>query len=84
MGEAGPFGTSPDGELNLHPGLYVVDGSILPDLSSKYVTMTIMANADRIAHRLAAMEAASALRNPLPLQALICGNASPANDRSGS
>ncbi|MBX5194054.1 GMC family oxidoreductase [Rhizobium sp. NZLR10] len=61
MGEAGPFGTSSDGELNLHPGLYVVDGSILPDLSSKYVTMTIMANADRIAHRLAEMEAASAL-----------------------
>lgn len=60
MGEAGPFGTSPVGELNLHPGLYVVDGSILPDLSSKYVTMTIMANADRIAHRLAAMEAPSA------------------------
>ncbi|NYJ10485.1 choline dehydrogenase-like flavoprotein [Rhizobium leguminosarum] len=60
MGEAGPFGTSPVGELNLHPGLYVVDGSILPDLSSKYITMTIMANADRIAHRLAVMEAPSA------------------------
>ncbi|ACI58771.1 FAD dependent oxidoreductase (plasmid) [Rhizobium leguminosarum bv. trifolii WSM2304] len=55
MGESGPFGTSPVGELNLHPGLYVVDGSILPDLSSKYITMTIMANADRIAHRLAAL-----------------------------
>ncbi|KPH05619.1 GMC family oxidoreductase (plasmid) [Rhizobium acidisoli] len=60
MGEAGPFGTSLVGELNLHPGLYVVDGSILPDLSSKYITMTIMANADRIAHRLAVMEATSA------------------------
>ncbi|MBY4590974.1 FAD-dependent oxidoreductase [Rhizobium redzepovicii] len=60
MGEAGPFGTSSDGELNLHPGLYVVDGSILPDLSSKYITMTIMANADRIAHRLAALEAPAA------------------------
>ncbi|NKL36946.1 FAD-dependent oxidoreductase [Rhizobium leguminosarum bv. viciae] len=57
MGAAGPFGTSSDGEMNLHPGLHVVDGSILPDLSSKYVTMTIMANADRIAHRLAETEA---------------------------
>ncbi|RFB81906.1 hypothetical protein B5K08_33905 [Rhizobium leguminosarum bv. trifolii] len=84
MGEVGPFGTSPEGELNLHPGLYVVDGSILPDLSSKYVTMTIMANADRIAHRLAAAEAASAPRSRLPLQALNCGNASPAKDRSDS
>ncbi|ACS61280.1 MULTISPECIES: GMC oxidoreductase [Rhizobium] len=61
MGAAGPFGTSSDGDMNLHPGLYVVDGSILPDLSSKYVTMTIMANADRIAHRLAETEANSAL-----------------------
>ena len=57
MGAASPFGTSSDGELNLHPGLYIVDGSVLPDLSSKYITMTIMANADRIAHRLAETEA---------------------------
>ncbi|ANL67867.1 choline dehydrogenase-related protein (plasmid) [Rhizobium phaseoli] len=61
MGATGPFGTSVDGELNLHPGLHVVDGSILPDLSSKYITMTIMANADRIAHRLAETEANPAL-----------------------
>ncbi|MBY4631275.1 FAD-dependent oxidoreductase [Rhizobium croatiense] len=61
MGATGPFGTSVDGELNLHPGLHVVDGSILPELSSKYITMTIMANADRIAHRLADMEANPAL-----------------------
>ncbi|ANL36389.1 MULTISPECIES: FAD-dependent oxidoreductase [Rhizobium] len=61
MGAAGPFGTSADGELNLHPGLHVVDGSVLPDLSSKYITMTIMANADRIAHRLAETEANPAL-----------------------
>ncbi|MBY3155999.1 FAD-dependent oxidoreductase [Rhizobium laguerreae] len=60
MGASGPFGTSSDGELNRHPGLHIVDGSILPDLSSKYVTMTIMANADRIAHRLAKKEANSA------------------------
>ncbi|MBY3067998.1 FAD-dependent oxidoreductase [Rhizobium laguerreae] len=60
MGASGPFGTSSDGELNRHPGLHIVDGSILPDLSSKYVTMTIMANADRIAHRLAEIEANSA------------------------
>ena len=61
MGATGPFGTSADGELNLHPGLHVVDGSVLPDLSSKYITMTIMANADRIAHRLAETEANPAL-----------------------
>ncbi|MBY3197271.1 FAD-dependent oxidoreductase [Rhizobium laguerreae] len=60
MGASGPFGTSSDGELNRYPGLHIVDGSILPDLSSKYVTMTIMANADRIAHRLAEIEANSA------------------------
>ncbi|KAF5886927.1 FAD-dependent oxidoreductase [Rhizobium sp. PEPV16] len=60
MGASGPFGTSSDGELNRHPGLHIVDGSILPDLSSKYVTMTIMANADRIANRLAETEANSA------------------------
>ncbi|WP_434715165.1 FAD-dependent oxidoreductase (plasmid) [Rhizobium sp. YTUHZ045] len=57
MGASGPFGTSADGELNLHPGLHIVDGSIIPHLSSKYITMTIMANADRIAHRLAETEA---------------------------
>ncbi|MBX4956694.1 FAD-dependent oxidoreductase [Rhizobium lentis] len=57
MGAPGPFGTSADGELNLHSGLHIVDGSIIPDLSSKYITMTIMANADRIAHRLAETEA---------------------------
>ncbi|MBX4935668.1 FAD-dependent oxidoreductase [Rhizobium bangladeshense] len=57
MGASGPFGTSADGELNFHRGLHIVDGSIIPDLSSKYITMTIMANADRIAHRLAETEA---------------------------
>jgi hypothetical protein len=61
MGATGAFGTSSDGELNHHPGLYIVDGSIIPDLSSKYITMTIMANADRVAHRLAATEAKPAL-----------------------
>ncbi|MBX4909378.1 MULTISPECIES: FAD-dependent oxidoreductase [Rhizobium] len=61
MGASGPSGTSADGELNLHPGLHIVDGSIIPDLSSKYITMTIMANADRIAHRLAETEAKPAL-----------------------
>ncbi|MDC7745182.1 FAD-dependent oxidoreductase [Rhizobium binxianense] len=61
MGATGAFGTSSDGELNHHPGLHIVDGSIIPDLSSKYITMTIMANADRIAHRLAETEAKPAL-----------------------
>lgn len=41
--------TSPLGEVAGAPGLYVVDGASLPYLSEKSHTLTIMANADRIA-----------------------------------
>jgi choline dehydrogenase-like flavoprotein len=45
---------APTGELNACPGLYIIDGSILPSLPAKHCTLTIMANADRIARHLAA------------------------------
>jgi len=46
--------TSVFGEVNRVPGLYVVDGSVLPRVSAKHHTMTVMANADRIGRHLAA------------------------------
>jgi hypothetical protein len=53
MGMRAPHGTSENGELASAPGVFVVDGSILPTLPSKYVTLTIMANADRIGRHIA-------------------------------
>ena len=53
MGAAGPHGTSRLGELNAAPGLHLVDGSVLPTIPSKFTTLTIMANADRIGRALA-------------------------------
>lgn len=44
--------TSPTGELLDMPGLYVVDGAVLPNLPAKQLTFTIMANADRIGRHL--------------------------------
>jgi choline dehydrogenase-like flavoprotein len=46
-------GTDSVGELNGCKGLYLVDGSVLPTMPSKPNTLTIMANADRIARHLA-------------------------------
>jgi choline dehydrogenase-like flavoprotein len=45
-------GCSEYGEVNAAPGLFVVDGASLPSLPSKYLTLTIMANADRIGQNL--------------------------------
>lgn len=42
--------TDADGQLHGLSGLYVVDGASLPSLSEKSHTLTIMANADRIAN----------------------------------
>jgi choline dehydrogenase-like flavoprotein len=53
MGDSKIHGTSVYGELNGAAGLHLVDGSILPTISSKPMTLTIMANADRIARHLA-------------------------------
>ncbi len=40
---------SKNGELKMAKGIYVIDGSSLPVLTAKSHTLTIMANADRIA-----------------------------------
>ncbi len=48
MGGAGPLATSDIGELKDVPNLFIVDGSVLPQLPATHPTLTIMANADRI------------------------------------
>jgi len=53
MGGSGPAACAPDGELNGCPGVHVVDGAALSDLPARHCTLTIMANADRIARALA-------------------------------
>jgi len=53
MGLADTHGTSRYGELHATPGVYLVDGSVLPSISAKPTTLTIMANADRIGRHLA-------------------------------
>jgi choline dehydrogenase-like flavoprotein len=62
MGGAGTLACSADGEVC--PGLYVADGSALSALPAKHCTLTIMANADRIARRVAVLTPA-----PAPLAA---------------
>jgi choline dehydrogenase-like flavoprotein len=49
MGSAGPVSCSAVGELSGHRGVYIVDGAALPRLSARHLTLTIMANASRIA-----------------------------------
>ncbi len=41
-----------------HPNLYLCDGSVLPEISEKNLTLTIMALADRLADHLVAVRAA--------------------------
>jgi choline dehydrogenase-like flavoprotein len=52
MGGAGLLGTDLSGGLAWLPGVHAVDGAVLSDLPAKHCTLTIMANADRIARRL--------------------------------
>ena len=52
MGAGAPHGTNAWGELDGLPGLHLVDGAVLPSIPSKFTTLTVMANADRIARRL--------------------------------
>jgi choline dehydrogenase-like flavoprotein len=47
-------GTSRFGELNVAPGVFVVDGASFSSLPAKYPTLTIMANAMRIGNHLRA------------------------------
>ena len=51
--EIGELRTSVPGELQDQQGLHIVDGAILPSLPSRHVTLTIMANVDRIGTQLA-------------------------------
>jgi choline dehydrogenase-like flavoprotein len=53
MGVVAPHGTNNYGELHAAPRLHLVDGSVLPTIPSKFTTLTIMANADRIGRYLA-------------------------------
>jgi choline dehydrogenase-like flavoprotein len=52
MGGAGPMGTDLCGEIRWLPGVHAVDSAVLSELPAKHCTLTIMANADRIARRL--------------------------------
>ncbi len=54
MGYQGTCGTSAFGELNVAPGVFVTGGAAFPSLPSKYLTLTIMANAERIGRHLVA------------------------------
>ena len=52
MGGAGPAACGADGTLNGGPGITIADGAALPALPARHCTLTIMANADRIARGL--------------------------------
>lgn len=52
--EARPLTTTPEGELRDVAGVYLADGSTFPFLPAKNLTLTLMANADRMAERWAA------------------------------
>ena len=54
MGLGFAHGTTAYGELHAAPGVFVADGAAFPSLPSKYPTLTIMANADRIGRHVAA------------------------------
>jgi len=55
MGSKTMYGSTSWGELNSAAGLYIADGAALPTLPSKFPTLTIMANADRIGQHLASI-----------------------------
>jgi choline dehydrogenase-like flavoprotein len=57
MGSQMPHGTTAFGELHCAPGVFIADGASFPTLPSKFLTLTVMANADRIGRRLASMPA---------------------------
>ena len=43
---------NPDGEVFNYPGMYIADGSVLPTSLTIGPSLTILANAERIAHAL--------------------------------
>ena len=60
MGGTGPAACDADGTLNGHPGIIIADGAALSALPAKHCTLTIMANADRIARGLVSLRSAVA------------------------
>ncbi|MBC7928513.1 MAG: GMC family oxidoreductase [Bryobacteraceae bacterium] len=52
--DPGPYETRPDGSLYGFRRVYVVDGAVFPRLPAKNLTLTIMANAMRVASQLRA------------------------------
>jgi choline dehydrogenase-like flavoprotein len=52
--EPRPLSSTADGEVRGLPNVFAVDGASLPRLTGKHPTLTIMANADRIARGLVA------------------------------
>ena len=63
--EPRPLETDRFGMLHGHPGLYIVDGSVLSALPTKSHTLTIMANAARIGAHIAELHAQSYLERRL-------------------
>lgn len=57
--EPGPYETAPNGALATTSRVYVLDAAIFPELPSKNLTLTIMANSRRIAAGIYAEERAS-------------------------
>lgn len=55
----GPLNTTPDGGITGLPGVFAADSSVFPSLPARGVTFTMMANAHRIASRLAPQPAVS-------------------------
>lgn len=56
MGGSSALATSSHGEVLQAPGLFVVDGSAFSTLPAKSLTLTIMANADRVGRHLSRQE----------------------------
>jgi cholesterol oxidase len=50
-----------DGEVFGHPGIYVVDGAAIPSSLAVNTSLTILANAERIADRIVRRGAGAAI-----------------------
>ena len=53
IGSDGPVNCTPDCEIKGFDGIYVADASVISHLPEKHLTFTVMANARRIAKRVA-------------------------------
>jgi choline dehydrogenase-like flavoprotein len=70
MGGTGPLATSAQGELIEGTGIFVADGAALPVLPAAHLTMTIMANADRIGNAIVRRTLARGANSGTALQAI--------------